>query len=91
MSSNPASPSSGGQSKNKLIRRNLDHLSQDEKRNTRKIKNREEAQRSRDRQKVKMDLLEAKVARMSEERIMFEREIEHLRNRDQFWSKRTMN
>jgi hypothetical protein len=68
-----------GQSKKKRIRQNLNHLSQDEKLNRRKMKNRVAAQSARDRKKVKMDLLEAKVARLSEERIKLARENEHLR------------
>lgn len=66
-------------SKKKRIRQNLNHLSNEEKLNRRKMKNRVAAQSARDRKKVKMDILEAKVAKLSEERTKLAKENERLR------------
>lgn len=67
--------------KKRRIRQNLSHLSHEEKLSRRKMKNRVAAQSARDRKKAKMDEVEAKVARMSEDRIRLTRENERLRKR----------
>lgn len=68
-----------GQGKKKRIRHNLSHLSVEERINRRKMKNRIAAQTARDRKKAKMDTMEMKVARLSEERLKLVRENERLK------------
>ena len=79
-----SSQSRGGEAleikpKKRRIRQNLSHMSTEEKLNRRKMKNRVAAQSARDRRKAKMDEMDSKVARLSEERIKLIRENEKLK------------
>lgn len=69
--------------KKRRVRQNLSHLTMEEKLNRRKMKNRVAAQSARDRRKAKMDLMEQKVAKLSEERIKLIRENERLQKLNQ--------
>jgi hypothetical protein len=57
-------------------------MSQEEKLNRRKLKNRVAAQSARDRKKAKMDDMEGRVSRLAEERMKLQRENEHLKRRN---------
>jgi len=67
------------ESKKRRIRQNLSHLSQEEKLNRRKMKNRVAAQSARDRRKAKFEELEKELAQLSEERFKLARENARLR------------
>ncbi|KAI1280834.1 X-box-binding protein 1 [Halotydeus destructor] len=68
--------------KKKRVRTNLNHMSQEDKLNRRKLKNRVAAQSARDRKKAKMDDMESHAASLSQELMKLRREHEHLKRRN---------
>jgi X box-binding protein 1 len=75
--------SAGGESKPKRKRQRLDHLSQEEKMQRRKMKNRVAAQSARDRKKARMDELEETLEALARERQALIKANESLKQRNQ--------
>jgi len=72
----------GRSSAKKRCRQNLSHMSQEEKMNRRKMKNRVAAQSARDRKKAKMDEMEIKLSHFNEEKRKLAKEHEAIRKRN---------